>query len=166
MYVRDFTPRDRDGCLAIFDGNTPPFFAPDVRAEFAAFLEECNEPYFVVEHADVIEGCGGFFVIPNTPVAVLSWGMVDRSRHRQGIGSLLLFARLQRLCQDPGVTVVKLQTSQYSRGFFERAGFEAEEVIMDGYAPGLDLVKMALALDSGRRAVIAQEAAARNIVAV
>ena len=95
-------------------------------------------------------GCGGFFRIPNAPVAVLTWGMVARARHSQGIGRLLLVERLHRLCQNPEVRVVKLQTSQHTSGFFEKAGFRTESVKEHGYGPGLHLYNMGMILDEER----------------
>jgi hypothetical protein len=42
--------RPAAACLAIFDGNTPEYFAPHERGEYAAFLaDEGSRPYFVVE---------------------------------------------------------------------------------------------------------------------
>ncbi|WP_293655861.1 hypothetical protein [uncultured Paenibacillus sp.] len=42
-----------------------------------------------------------------------------------------------------------IETSQYSRAFFERFGFIAERVVPDGFAPGLDLVEMELDVSKG-----------------
>ncbi len=67
---------EKEACLAIFNSNTPPFFAPHEREEFAQFLDTLSGPYFVVEHNGQVIGCGGFFLIPNTPAVVLTWGMV------------------------------------------------------------------------------------------
>ena len=102
MKLREYAQADKEACLAIFDSNTPPFFAPHEREEFARFLETSSDPYFVVEHDGEVVGCGGILLIPNTPVAILTWGMVARARHRAGIGRRLLVERLHRLCQLPG----------------------------------------------------------------
>ena len=146
MKVREYAQPDKEACLAIFDSNTPSFFAPHEREEFAEFLDTSSDPYFVVEHNGQVVGCGGFFLIPNTPAAVLTWGMVARARHGRGIGRLLLEERLQRLRDLPGVRVVKLQTSQHTYGFFEKAGFRTEHVQDDGYGPGLHLYNMGMNL--------------------
>ena len=89
MKIREYAQPDKEACLAIFDSNTPPFFAPHEREEFAGFLDTSSDPYFVVEHDGEVVGCGGFFLIPNEPAAVLTWGMVARARQGQGIGRLL-----------------------------------------------------------------------------
>jgi GNAT superfamily N-acetyltransferase len=152
-----YDPTHKAACLAIFDANTPAFFAPHERAEFVEFLDNDADPYFVVADAGAVVACGGYFVIPTTPAAVLTWGMVDWARHRQGIGWFLLLARLQRLCHEPRIKVVKLQTSQHSAGFFERAGFAVQTITEDGYAPGMHQYNMGLVLDESRRQIIAEQ---------
>jgi len=73
----------------------------------------------------------------------LAWGMVARPRHRQGIGRTLLRARLRAL-QTAGADVVTVRTSQHSRGFFEREGFEEVRLVLDGFAPGIDMIELRL----------------------
>lgn len=147
MHLRSYQAADHDGCLAIFDSNTPKFFAPHERAEFAEFLTTKTDPYFVViDDQGQIVGCGGYFVIPNRATAVLTWGMVDNSLHRQGIGRFLLLARLQRICQEPDVERVFINTSQHSYGFFEKIGFVVESIVENGFTEGLHEYKMRLSL--------------------
>lgn len=80
-------------------------------------------------------------------IAHFCWGMVDRTRHRQGIGTTLVRVRLHRAAQA-GVREVRLDTSQHSRAFYERLGFQAGSVMADGYGPGLDRCDMVLTLRS------------------
>ena len=157
MHLRQYTPDDQAACLAIFASNTPDYFALSEQSEFATFLAEQSSPYFVVvESPSNLVACGGFFRIPHAPVAILTWGMVWRPRHQQGIGSFLLWQRLQQIAQDPALLSVRLQTSQHTARFFEKAGFTIEEVIKDGFGAGLDQYSMQLALDSPSRERIAQ----------
>ncbi len=81
-------------------------------------------------------------------------GHGGRAWHGQGIGRRLLEERLQRLRKIPRVRVVKLQTSQHTYGFFEKAGFRTESVKQDGYGPGLHLYNMGLILDEDRCQVV------------
>jgi len=145
--VRSYTPQDRVACLAIFDGNTPDFFAPFERAEFAAYLDTASANYLVLETATgVIIGCGGYYVKPVGGVAGLAWGMVDRAWHKRGFGRVLLEARLALLRSSPDAELVRVNTSQNSRGFFERCGFRVLRVVPSGYAQGIDRVESELAL--------------------
>lgn len=147
MRVRDYTIADRSACLVVFDSNVPEFFVPPERADFAAFLDALPGPYLVAEDGSgTIVGCGGYAVTPGTTTADLCWGMVARERHGAGLGRLLLEARLERIHRDPTADSVALNTSQHTRGFYERYGFITERVVPDGFAPGLDRCDMRLAL--------------------
>lgn len=150
MHLRSYTPTDKTACLAIFDSNTPPFFAPHERAEFEVFLErEAGRcPYLVLEdETGQVLACGGYYITRNRD-AGLCWGMVHRDHHRRGLGRQLLLARLQHLSQEhPGITV-RLDTSQYTCGFFEKAGFVITSITENGYAPGLHRYEMELHLDT------------------
>jgi len=168
VQLRPYQPEDRPACLAIFDGNTPPYFAPHERAQFETFLDTEAQayPYFVVEGDDgQVLGCGGYLRLGDTPVAILTWGMVARERHRQGIGWFLLLERLHRMSLDPAIARVKLETSQHTYGFFEKAGFVTKRIVTDGFGPGLHQHDMLLELDVASCARIARERdklAARN----
>ncbi|HYH79188.1 MAG TPA: GNAT family N-acetyltransferase [Longimicrobium sp.] len=147
MHVRDYTPDDRDACLAVFDSNVPDFFIAPEREDFAAFLDALPGPYLVVVDDDgCIVACGGHAVVPETATADLCWGMVARPLHDTGIGLLLSEQRLRRIAEDGTASAVSLNTSQHTRGFYERLGFHAERVTPDGFAPGLDRVDMRLVL--------------------
>ena len=71
--------------------------------------------------------------------------MVHVELQGRGIGKVLLKERLGLLFADPKVAVVALNTSQHTQSFFERVGFSlAGEVIENGFAPGIDKVRMQL----------------------
>jgi len=147
MHLRKYQTADLDGCLTLFDSNTPKFFAPHERAEFAEFLATGTDPYFVVvdDHGQIL-GCGGYFVIRARATAILTWGMVSNNLHRQGVGRFLLAARLQRICQEPNVESVFINTSQHTYGFFEKVGFIVESIVENGFTEGLHEYKMRLLL--------------------
>ena len=153
MRVREYTAADREGCLAVFDSNVPAFFVTEEREAFAEFLDALPGPYLVVEdEAGVIVGCGGYAVVPETRTADLCWGMVARRLHGTGLGRLLLDARLAGIRADPGADAVALNTSQHTRGFYERRGFVTWRVVPDGFAPGLDRCDMRLVFASREEA--------------
>ena len=147
MRVRPYTPADRAACLAVFDGNVPAYFVSEERRAFADFLDDLPGPYLVVEdEGGAVVGCGGYAVVPETRTADLCWGMVALHRHGTGLGRLLLDARLEAIRADPRAGAVALNTSQHTRGFYERRGFVTGRVVPDGYAPGLDRCDMRLVL--------------------
>lgn len=152
MHVRDYTPADRDGCLAIFDSNVPDFFVTAERGDFAGFLDALPGPYLVIEDADGrLVACGGYAITPGTATADLCWGMAMRSLHGTGLGRLLTEQRIRRVVEDGLAAEIALNTSQHTVGFYERFGFRTERVTPDGFAPGLDRCDMLLTLrdDSG-----------------
>jgi GNAT superfamily N-acetyltransferase len=153
MRVREYTAADRDACLAVFDTNVPAYFITQEREAFAAFLDDLPGPYLVIEdESGTIVGCGGYAIVPETRTADMCWGMVARDRHGTGLGRLLLDARLDAVRADPRAEAVALNTSQHTRGFYERRGFVAERVTPDGFAPGLDRCDMRLSLRAGGEA--------------
>jgi GNAT superfamily N-acetyltransferase len=150
---RPIAPEDREACLALFDGNTPPYFLPHERREFEAFLGALPPPpalYLVLIADGAVAACGG--IAPECDCSeepgswALCWGMVERTRHRRGLGRRLLRARLAHAALQPGARVVRLVTSQYSCPFFQREGFRVTGVKPGGFGAGLDAVSMVLDL--------------------
>jgi len=141
--IRLYAPEDRCACLALFDGNSPDFFAPSDRAEFSTFLEHPDGVFLVGRESDgAVVACGGWYVDSAEARAGLTWGMVDRSRHRCGFGRVLLEERLRQIRGDGRARWIRLRTTPPVRGFFERFGFAATKVVRDGLGAGLDLVEM------------------------
>lgn len=101
-------------------------------------------PYLVGETGGRVVACGGFEVAGET--ASLTFGMVDRAQHGQGIGRALTGARLAAIRAAPGVTRVAIETSQLSAGFYDGLGFRVTEVTENGFGPGLDRWVMVLDL--------------------
>lgn len=141
MEIRPYSQADRAACLAVFDSNVPRFFAPGERGDFERFLEALATPYFVMEHDGAIVGCGGYAL--GAEAATLTWGLIQASLHRNGLGRFLLMYRLREIGKAGAAAVVRLSTSQHSAGFFEKQGFRAGAIEKDGYGAGLDRIEMA-----------------------
>jgi N-acetylglutamate synthase-like GNAT family acetyltransferase len=145
--VRAVVKSDFEACVALMRENTPAFFTHAELAEFEPWLESNTSPYLVIEtDSGEIIACGGYHVDVGATSAALMWGTVARNRHRQGIGSLLLRERLKRIAADGRVLRVALDTSEHSRGFFERHGFQVVSIQANGFGPGLDRCHMRLSL--------------------
>lgn len=142
MILRDYTPQDKAACLALFDSNLDPYFLPQERADFSDFLDKKIGEYFVVKQEGEIVGCGGIAFTPETGEGNLTWGMINRRKHRQGIGQFLTASRLEHLRMIPGIKFVSIQTSQHTVEFYARHGFKTREIVKDGFGPGLDNYKM------------------------
>lgn len=147
MLIRPYQLADADACLSVFNSNVPDYFASIERADFAHFLQHdaLRCAYQLVECDQQIIACGGLSIRADG-VAGFCWGMVERSRHRQGFGTQLSLARLQQARQNANVIRVELSTSQHTRAFYQRLGFQVTRVVSNGHGPGLDAVEMTLAL--------------------
>jgi len=111
--------------------------AQEDRTEFVGFLGDLIGSYFVLtDDAGGVIACGGYG--EKNGVGILTWGMVRRDLHKQGLGRLLLRQRVQQLKQhQPHISEIQMNTSHHSVNFFEREGFRATRITMNGFAPGL-----------------------------
>ncbi|MCA9836604.1 MAG: GNAT family N-acetyltransferase [Trueperaceae bacterium] len=137
--IRPYRKDDFASCLELIRANTPPYFDPSEEADFAQFLGEAREPYFVLVKNGLILACAGY-AFNKWGEAHLAWGMVKPDFHKQGYGSQLLRYRLN-LLKDK---TVLLDTSQHTYRFFEKFGFVTENITQDGYGPGLHRYDMRL----------------------
>jgi hypothetical protein len=167
MKLCEYTPVDEKECLAVFDSNTPQFFAVRERETFQGFLDRLAAPYsyFVVRNAgEKTIACGGIKLELSNQLAKLRWDMVAFELHHQSIGTFLTLSRLYRICQFPEIRIVSLHTSQYSYLFYEKMGFVVQHIIPDGILPGMDEYFMKLNLDEERRQAIASFAQPASLV--
>jgi GNAT superfamily N-acetyltransferase len=151
MEVRPYKRNDQDACVAIFESNMPDYFDPHDRSDLISFLDDLPGPYFVcVVPGRGICACGGYYTQAETRVAGLTWGMVHRDLHRQGLGRHMLDYRLAEIRAIPGIRIVRARTTQVTEEFFRRCGF-VPSVRRDGaFGPSLDFVELELQLTSAR----------------
>ena len=143
---RPYTPEDRAACVALFAANTPHWFAPPEQEQYESFLNDGPGHYFLMLEGDKICGAGGIEIESGRGVGWLTWGMVDSTRHGQGLGKSLLDYRLQQLRANPDVRRICIDSSQHTAPFYEKYGFTTQRVIPDGYAKGLHRHEMELRL--------------------
>ncbi|MCC8620122.1 GNAT family N-acetyltransferase [Xanthomonas vesicatoria] len=146
--IRTYHPDDFSACLALFDGNVPAFFSAEERPDFVRFLTHHAAVwhYQVIERAGEVIACAGYSSSTDGTTASLCWGMVHPTLHRQGLGTMLLLARLEALRMRPNVGRVVLDTSQHTQAFYTRFGFTVQQVTQNGYGFGLDRWDMELDL--------------------
>ncbi|MDX9992185.1 MAG: GNAT family N-acetyltransferase [Anaerolineales bacterium] len=141
LTFRPYQAADQAACLALFDGNTPPYFDPSERPAFESFLERQACPFFVLEQNGQVVACGGY-CHQDPGEIVLAWGMVQRSLHQRGLGSILLSKRIEKILQDDPRARIVIDTSQHSQAFFARRGFRVSGGTENYYGPGLHRVDM------------------------
>jgi ribosomal-protein-alanine N-acetyltransferase len=155
MIIRPYSATDKTDCLEAFKSNMPEYFAPAELPDFESWLDQQAEPpagdetkskeqYYVAERAGKVIGCGGYYIDLTTQKAIMTWGMVLRSLHRQGIGKQLFEYRIALIKSiSPGCIIV-LDTSQHAYPFFQKLGFTITKITRDFYAKGIDRYDMEL----------------------
>lgn len=148
LAIRPYAAADEAAVLELFRSNLAPYFVPEEEAELQAFLrgEIATEglPYFVAElpgWPDLV-AAGGF--ARNNPYAVLTWGMVERRLHGQGLGRAFTEFRVQQCRLAYPGTPIEIKTSQHTEAFYAKLGFRTLATEPDKFAPGLHEVHMLL----------------------
>ena len=152
MLCRVYEPADRQACVAAFRSCTPPYFRREDLSRFRRFIDHLPGPYFVVQDEKEVIGCGGYAMGPLADEAAICWLIVNRRHHGQGVGSFLMTECVAGILNREGCNAVRLETSQHTRGFFERWGFATRAVTPNGFGSGLDRVEMRMVLDDAARA--------------
>ena len=142
--IRRYDISYRDRMLAIFDANTPAFFAANERMDFARYLDENAVRYEVCEQDGEI--VAGFAVAPGTMGrAHLNWILVDPTAQGGGIGNAMMDAARQRAL-DQGAAMLDIAASQHSAPFFLRHGAHALGRTDNGWGPDMHRIDMELPL--------------------
>ena len=138
MEIKPYTKGNFDQCVDIFISNLDKYFADYEFAEFKSFLNQVAHisTYFVILENDEVVGCGGYE--KEQDEIILTWGMVRRDLHGQGYGKQLTIYRLNAIKSKFPNYIIKIDTSQFTKGFYEKQGFKTQAIEKDGYKPGLD----------------------------
>jgi len=146
-----YSQRDRAALLAIFDANTPRFFAPSERETFENFLDRPQGDFRVLrDDQGATIGCGGI-LIAEDGTAGLAWGMITPPHQGTGFGWWMALERLSWIAAIPTAKRVILDTSQETAGFYCKLGFQTVSVQPNGYGPGLHRHDLAMEVDAAFR---------------
>ena len=94
MRIKPYKQKYFDNCVDIIESNTPKFILPIEHLTFKNYLLNKNKTYFVLFNGFNLVACGGYEINDSQTKAGLSWGLVHRKHHSQGIGSYLLGYRI------------------------------------------------------------------------
>jgi len=146
MEIQPYSATHFEQCVAIFISNIDKFFAEYELAEFRTFLDYAatSNTYYVVVEDDAVVACGGYEIF-NEQMA-LTWGMVQRDLQGKGYGKTLTLHRLDAIKSGYKNTSVIIDTSQHTKGFYEKQGFVVQSIEENGFAQGLDKYYMVLML--------------------
>ena len=139
-----FAPYDeasRTRCLALFDANCPEFFAPNERADYAAFLDRQGPAYLTCVIDGEIAGAFGVIAADGPDRAHLNWILVDPASQGSGLGRAIM-EETRRRAQAMGRAWVDIAASHRSAPFFSR--FDARELSRtpDGWGAGMHRIDM------------------------
>jgi [ribosomal protein S18]-alanine N-acetyltransferase len=140
--IRAYHPSDKNQLLALLNLNIPRFFDPAEAADFAEYLENHREDYFVVVQDGVLVGCGGINYFLHESTARLSWDIIHPGYQGKGIGRELTLHRINAIRNKPAIKTIMVRTTQWVYPFYEKMGFELEKTEKDFWAQGLDLYLM------------------------
>lgn len=142
--IRPYLVSDSARMLAIFDANTPAFFAVNERGDFIRYLSENADRYAIVERSGTI--VAGFAVAPGAAGrAHLNWILVDPALQGGGIGGVMMTAATTRAL-ELGAATLEIAASQHSAPFFGRFGAQELGQTKDGWGPGMHRIDMELSL--------------------
>lgn len=138
MEIQPYSEDRYHDCMEIFISNLDQDFADYELGYFKGFLESSayGNPYYVLLIDHKVIACGGY--MRENEEITLTWGMVKRAYHGQGYGKELTLYRLHEIQANYPGTRIKIDTSQHTKGFYEKQGFVTQGIEKDGYKPGLD----------------------------
>ena len=108
-----YTQAHRLACLALFDANCPEFFAPNERADYAAFLDDPPAGYEVCVLDGVVVGAAGLVANAEAGRAGINWILFDPAVQGRGLGTALM-ERLLGRAREKGVGTVEIAASHKS----------------------------------------------------
>lgn len=142
--IKKYSTSDYDQCVNIFKSNIPEYFAKDELSDFQDYIKNISttkdgwtDSFYILKRDKKIVGCAGLGLNKSKKIATLSWGMVDKNYHRNGIGTQLTNYRLNLLQSYKLDLKIRLDTSQHSYLFYEKFGFKIEDIEKDGYEKGM-----------------------------
>ena len=142
--IKKYSTSDYDQCVNIFKSNIPEYFAKDELSDFQDYIKNISktkdgwtDSFYILKRDKKLVGCAGLGLNKSKKIATLSWGMVDKNYHRNGIGTQLTNYRLNLLESYNLDLKIRLDTSQHSYLFYEKFGFKIEDIEKDGYEKGM-----------------------------
>lgn len=142
MLIRKYKPSDKEDLLVLLRLNTPLYFDPSEEKDLIDFLENEIEEYFIVVVENKIIGAGGFNLLDNKTRAAISWDFIHPDYQKKGVGSTLIYFRMNEIQKIQSVRTVSVRTSQLVYKFYEKFGFKVRETVKDYWARGLDMYRL------------------------
>ncbi len=140
--IRHYIQADDNHLLKLLALNTPKYFADNEKEDYASYLANEVEDYYLFEHHGMIIGAGGINYFKDKRKAYLSWDLVHPEHHKKGVGSQIMHHRLNRIKQNIDIDTVVVRTSQLADKYYEKFGFVLINTSKDYWGKGFDLYEM------------------------
>ena len=142
IIIREYCPTDRNDVMNLIRLNIPKYFAVKEEADLGRYLDEEVELYYVLLFDGMIVGCGGINFTDNMTTGKISWDILHPQYQGKSLGSQLLKYRIEKIKVIDSIQKITVRTSQLAYKFYEKQGFELNEVKEDYWAKGFDLYRM------------------------
>lgn len=142
LKIREYAAGDKPALLEILKLNTPKYFAKSEADDLKLYLENEVEKYFIVESQGEIIGAGGINFNYYNKEGRLSWDFIHPEFQGKGIGQKLLNHRIEFLKSMESIEKITVRTSQSAHKFYEKNGFQLQDIIKDYWSKGHDLYRM------------------------
>lgn len=140
--IREYKSIDKSSVMNLIRLNTPEYFAPEEENDFSNYLDNEKELYYVLLFNEKIVGCGGINFAENKTIGKISWDILHPEYQGKSLGSQLLKYRIEKIKAIDSIQKITVRTSQLAYKFYEKQGFELNEVKEDYWAKGFDLYRM------------------------
>ncbi|WP_038159008.1 GNAT family N-acetyltransferase [Verrucomicrobium sp. BvORR106] len=150
LVVREYTPDDKEACLDIYRSNED-LLPPDLIEAYADWLDIGTSYMLVIEQGGEVLACGGLEIDGSKNSNQINCGLVRRSHHRKGLGTLLNLTRLALVPQDHDPAFVGMETSVSNEPFFNKFGFERLNKPVSRYAGASYFLDMGMWLPASQK---------------
>lgn len=140
--IRAYTPADKAGLIEVLKLNIPQNFDESQIDDLVNYLDNQIEAYFVIERKGKLIGGGGINFNHYNQEARISWDFIHPDLHGEGAGKKLLDYRIDLLKSMDNIEKITVRTSQMAYQFYEKYGFQLQDIMEDHWAKGFDLYRM------------------------
>ncbi len=140
--IRKFKETDKHAIIHLLRLNTPLYFSALEEKDLIDYLKNHAGNYSVIEFDTILVGSGGFNISDDLTIGKISWDIFHPDYQSEGLGTLLLKYRIEKLKKYKTIKTISVRTSQLAHKFYKKNNFQLKEIVKDYWAPGFDLFRM------------------------
>ncbi len=142
LEIKKYSNTNKSAVIELLRSNTPEYFDPTEETDLINYLDHEREDYFIVEENSQIVGAGGINYFLDEKTARISWDMIAPNAQGKGLGQHLIKYRIAHIKKNHLIDQIVVRTSQLVYQFYEKMGFELEEIVKGYWAKNYDLYIM------------------------